>query len=249
MRCETHHRKLFEQHARVAGAAGHDRGGISQALELGQNLRHMRQNFHPLGGINFRHKVGKRQLREITLHMLRSAEHAIVTLDGLPVTLVRKRGRMTEIVERFFRREIERPVNIDQRAVEVEEHRLEFEFRQKLFPAPIESSAMASTFEPPICGLSSAMVIRFLFQSHGEAAFRRAMEFEERIGRGAREGAEREDRRVGRIKRIRRFEVRDLDEGRQVRADLPTRDQRLATKFFRRKFFAIGPKPHLQIRI
>ena len=62
----------------------------------------MRENFHPLGRINFGHEIGECQLRKIALQIGRDAEHAIVLRDGLPVALASEFRRMSEIASAFF---------------------------------------------------------------------------------------------------------------------------------------------------
>src|ERR1700688_4488871 len=95
----------------------------------------MRQNFEPLGLVDFRKEVGVRELRILGPQMLRHSQPDVIGGKRLAKALMRERRFVPELVDRVFRRDIQRSVDIDQGAVEIEKDCFEFARRQKILRA------------------------------------------------------------------------------------------------------------------
>jgi len=126
VRGEPDHRELLDQPLRIARAAGNDAGRIAAPFEFGQGVLHVRQHLEPLGLVDFSQEVCVRQLRVLGPEMLRHSQPYVVGGKCLAIALMGERRIVAEFVERAFRGDIQRPVDIDQRAVEIEKDRLEF---------------------------------------------------------------------------------------------------------------------------
>ena len=86
-------------------------------------------SFEPLGAVDLGEKIGERELGIFGALVLGQAEKWIVLFERLMVVLAGQRRSVAEVVERAARGDIERPVDIDQGAVEIEEDRFEFALR------------------------------------------------------------------------------------------------------------------------
>ncbi len=86
----------------------------------------MGQNFQALGAIDLGHEVGEGELGVLRAHVLGNPEPHVVARHQVAIALASERRRMTQLFERALGGNIERPVDINQRAVEVKEDRLEF---------------------------------------------------------------------------------------------------------------------------
>jgi len=80
----------------------------------------MGQYLEPLGAVDLGEKVGERELGVLGTLVLGQAEVGIVVLERLMVVLAGQRRKVTEVVERAAHSVVERPMDIDQGAVEVE---------------------------------------------------------------------------------------------------------------------------------
>ena len=157
VRREPDHRELLDQPLRVARPARDHAGRVAAALQLGESILHVRQHFEPLGLVDLGEEVRVRKLGVLGPQMLGHAEPDVVGGKRLAKARRRERGLVPEFVERVFRGDIQRSVDIDQRAVEIEKDRLEFargQMNSPSFPTGVCKDAARTVKRTPGKGKS-----------------------------------------------------------------------------------------------
>src|SRR5580693_8406922 len=106
---------------------------------------HVRQHFEPFRAIEFGDEVGEGQLKILRMQMLWQPEVHVVPRERLAIALRGQLWVLPEMIQGVSRGNVERSVDVNQGAVEIEENRLEVTFQtnfRRRARAPAQSDVL-----------------------------------------------------------------------------------------------------------
>jgi hypothetical protein len=111
--------EFFDQSLHRTRAASYYSHGIAPPPQFRQPLMHVRQNLQPFRTVQFGYHMSKGEFDVIRTHRLRYIQPRVFTGDSFEIMFMGEWRLLYQLVKRIARGNIQRPMNIDQSAVEI----------------------------------------------------------------------------------------------------------------------------------